>query len=354
MKYNGFNIRLLIAFAVLLAGTVISELFIRENRPVSCAGEMKEAVKLTEEWFSLIGQFKNEAGVVSDALSNVKYSYLIGDEWSDITTTLGSLDSKETATNPDFSALMVRLISEAGIKKGDRVGLILSGSFPSLGISTLAALQTMGIEAVVMSSLGASTYGANQPGATWLDFESTLATKGGLAYHSSVVSIGAGRDSGNGLPEEGIIDIKNAARRNNVELFIPESLRESIDMRYNLLMEAGIGLLINIGGNQSALGNCAHSTIIPNGLNESVKSCDDYERGLIYRLNESGIPFINLLNIKELAGQYGIAVSPGIDYPESINLYTVSRTNKPVLGLILLIGFIPLWFLRKRSEGSNK
>ena len=353
MSRLNLNIRLLIILGILLIGTVVSETFFRKSRPLDYAGEMKESVGLTKKWFSLIEQLKQERGVKSDVPSNVAYSYMLGDEWSEITTTLGSLEAKETSTNPDFSALAVRLLHEAKINKGDKVGVVLSGSFPSLSISVLAALQTMRVEAVVMSSAGASTYGANQPQVTWMDMESKLIKSGGMKYKSCLVSFGAGEDAGSGLSDEGLQSIRQAASRNDVQLFVPESLIQSIEKRAELFQSAKISLLINIGGSQTMLGDCPHSTSIPNGLHSKLATCKDELRGLIARMNEKGIPFIQLLDIKNLAGQYGIAVSPGISYAGSTNLFNTTRSNKPVLAMILLICLTPVYFMGKRPKILN-
>ena len=340
--------RLLIAFGVLLIGVVVSESFFRKSESLEFVSSMNESVELTKKWFSVIEQFKKGKGIKSDALSNVPYNYMIGDEWSEITTSLGSLESKKTSTNPDFSALIVRLLHEAGVSKGEKAGVILSGSFPSLAVSVLAALQTMEIEAYIMSSVGASTYGANQPDATWIDMESELIERGGLKYNSDLVSIGAGEDAGIGLSEEGLSDIRNTALRNKINLYIPGSLKESIEKRVELFKEKGISILINIGGNETAIGNCRHTLSIPNGLHSEVVRCIDETRGLISRMNEIGVPFINLLNIKDLASQYGISVSPGSDYAASTNLFKTTKTNKPVLAIILTICLIPVYILRKK------
>jgi poly-gamma-glutamate system protein len=348
MKRPGTNIRLLIAFLVLLAGTAFSVTIVRKQRPLPYCDVMEASAGLTRRMFGVIEQLKKERNIDSDAHSNVPYNFLIGDEWSEITTTLGSLEAKETSTNPDFSALIVRLLHEAGITQGDKVGVILSGSFPSLAISVLAALQTMDIEAVVMSSLGASTYGANQPGATWIDMETALKDNG-LKVNSVLVSAGAGNDSGEGLSPEGMSIISNAAYRNGVDLYIPATLHESILKRAEIFREADIALLINIGGNETALGNCAHSTSIPNGLQHGMTRCNDWDRGLISIFSESGIPFINLLDIKDLASRYGMAVSPGKEYSESTNLYNTAITNKILLAIVLAASLIPLFLLIRKS-----
>ncbi|NLE34546.1 MAG: poly-gamma-glutamate system protein [Bacteroidales bacterium] len=348
MKKADTDIRLLIAFVILLAVTTISAHFFRKPLPLPYTDDMHEAVTLAENMFGVIDRLKKERNIRSDAHSNVPYNYMIGNEWSEITTTLGSLDSKETSTNPDFAALIVRLLNEAGISSGDTVGVILSGSFPSLAISALAALQTMEIEPVVMSSVGASTYGANQPGATWIDMETAL-RQNGLRFKSVLISVGAGGDTGEGLLPEGMAAIVSAAHRNHVELFVPANLQESILKREVIFREANISLLINIGGNETALGGCSHALGIPNGLSYTMTHCNDGDRGLISRLNESGIPFINMLDIKDLASRYGIAVAPGTGYSESTNLYSATTTRKGVLAVILAVTLIPVFFLiRKR------
>lgn len=347
MMKPGLNIRLLIAFCVLLAATLIADSFYRKRMPVEPADKMKEAVELAEEWFPLIEELKRERAIVSDVSSNVPNSFMIGDEWTEMTTSLGSLQSKEISSNPDFAALMVRLVDEAGLKEGDRVGLIVSGSFPSLAISTLAALQTSGMDVLLMSSLGASTYGANQPLATWSDMEKVLRLRGGLEFKSSLVSMGADYDAGQGILEEGRDMILNAALRNNIDLYIPGDIIESINRRVEMLSEYNISLLVNIGGNQASMGTCAHTLGIPNGLVTQYQGCDDPDRGVIIRMSEQGVPFINLLNIKDLASTYGIDVAPGISYSESTNLYTSTQSNKTVITLLLLLGLVPLVFLRK-------
>lgn len=344
------NIKLLIAFAVLLAGTISADLFYRKKKPLNYAEEMHAAAELAQEWFYIIRDLKQEKGVKSDLISNVANNFMIGDEWSDITSSLGSLEAKEISTNPDFAALIVRFLHEAGLRKGDRVGLILSGSFPSLAISSLAALQTTGMDAIVMSSLGASTYGANQPQVTWIDMEKALIRRGGLEYRSTLVSMGAEDDSGLGLFGEGREIIMRAAERNNIDLYMPASLVESIEHRVKILTDNEISLLINIGGNQASMGNCSHTLGIPNGLNNDMNICDDPERGVISHMNEAGLPFINMLNMKDISSRYGIDGAPGIHYSVSTNLYSSTSTNKLAISIILLIGLIPIWFLRKGKD----
>ncbi len=306
---------------------------------------MNQAVELSQDWFNVIRKKKIEKGIVSDANSNVPNNHLIGDDFTSTTTTLGSLSAKEVSTNPDFAALMVRLLKEAGLKPGDKVGLVLSGSFPALAISTLAAIQILELEAIVMSSLGASTYGANQEEATWIDMEGWLAEDAGLKYASQVISRGAENDIGEGLTDEGIEIIKVAVSRNNRQLYLPESLIESIHYKLKIFSSEDIAVFINIGGNQSALGGCSHAASLPNGFNMELKLCNDPDRGLVQEMNAKGIPVINMLNIKDLAYPYGIDLLPGLDYAKSTNLFIDQKPNKKALLITLLIGFLGMIIL---------
>ncbi len=347
MKKLSFNIRLLITFIVILSGFLVSEFAITNYKKKKYNAKMLQAVDLTKKWFKIIGDEKKTRSIISDANSNTPYNYLIGNDFTFTTTTLGSLNAKEIATNPDFAALMVRLIKEANIKDNETVGVIISGSFPSLAISTLAALQTLELDIILMSSLGASSYGANQEQATWIDMETWLIEKGDLQYNSEILSLGAENDIGFGLSDEGIFTLHEAAKRNKRTFFLPNSLNYSIHKRTELFSSKEISLLINIGGNQAALGRCTHSVSIPNGLNKNIELCNDKDRGVIQEINSLGIPIINLLNIKELANKYGMDISPGISYSKSIKLFGETKRNKTIQIIALIISLLSLLIIVK-------
>ena len=342
MRNLSLNIRLLIVFSIFLIGFVISNFMFTTNKSSVYEKDMHQAVDLTIKWFGIIKNQKEVRGIQSDAVSNVPYSFLLGNDFTTITTTLGSLNAKEISTNPDFSALIVRLIKEAGIKENTKVGVILSGSFPSLSIATLAALQTLNLEVIMSSSLGASSYGANQESATWIDMENWLLEEGNLKYHSEIVSKGAENDIGLGLSDEGNMFLEDAARRNNRTLYSPQNLSQAITDRVNLFVSNNISLLINIGGNQAAMGSCTHSVSIPNGLNKNITLCNDKDRGVIQEMNALGIPVINLLNIKELANRYEMDISPGIQYSASKRLFNEKHINKTILSITLLVSLFCL------------
>ncbi|MEN8122302.1 MAG: poly-gamma-glutamate system protein [Bacteroidota bacterium] len=346
MKRLSLNIRLLIIFLIFFTGFLVSEFVFVYYKNRKNEKQMLQAVELTKEWFNVVQKEKEARNIFSDASSNVPHNYLIGNDFTLTTTTLGSIQAKEISTNPDFAALMVRLIKEAKIKKGDKVGVIISGSFPSLAISTLAALQTLKLDVILMSSLGASSYGANQPGASWLDIETWLIKKGNLNYKSVLVSRGAENDIGLGLSDEGVQLFQDAASRNKRKLFSPLNISQAINERVKIFSSNNISLLINIGGNQAALGKCVHSVSIPNGLNKNIQLCDDKDRGVIQEINAMGTPVINLLNIKELANKYGMDISPGIQYVKSLKLFKETKKSKLVLSITLIISLLSFMILK--------
>ncbi len=343
-----YELKLLLIFVLALLLILLIELQFTSSKERSDASKMKEAVNLAETWFAKIEMMKNERGIRNDTETNIKYKALIGDEFTDITTTLGSLEAKEISTNPEFAALIVKYLTDSNIDSTQKVGVILSGSFPSLAISSLAAIQTLNAKAIIFSSLGASMFGANQEGATWLDIENYLINNAGLKYKSYLVTLGAEADNGGGLREEGIKLLKTTAAYYNFDLYLPHSINESIEKKINILLKNNIDLLINIGGNQTGLGACVHSLLIPNGLHKRIESCNDEDRGIIMRLNEKSIPFINLLNIKNLAIANDISTNPSAGSSGSI--YKERKYQKfPLVFSITILSVLILLLGKKKS-----
>lgn len=331
------NIKFAIIFIICIAVVLFTELQINSQNVAKLSEKEDQAVKLTSDWFQLINQLKIEKGITNHDFDVLKYCGLMGIEYSTITTTLGSLEAKQTAINPFFSALILEYFESQNINQNSIVGLNISGSFPSLAIAALAATQTIGAKTILISSLGSSMYGANDPVCTWLDMEKYLNKYGNLETSSILVSPGGGNDIGLGLIDGGIEDIHLAADRNGVVLFMAKSLEESITKRLEIFKENKIDVLINIGGNHPAMGNCIHSLSIPNGMSLKLNSCNDDGRSLLFRISEMGIPIIHLLNLKELALRNGLQLTPSVAF--GINRIDNSEMSKSKLVIAsILIG----------------
>jgi poly-gamma-glutamate system protein len=343
---------------LVLAGCAVIALILVETRCTQIRqhpdyAEMKEAESLALYWNIIVSEKKKELGIVSQDLSgDVASGPFTGDEWSDITTTLGSLEAKELASDPAFAALAVRLLREAGIDSSDCVGVMVSGSFPSISTSVLAALQTIGAHVLLVSSLGASSYGANQPMATWADMESWLHTGGGLKYHSAIVTFGGEGDTGGGISDEGKEMLRAAIERTHAPFYHPLTLDSAISCRMHLFFgDRPVSLLINIGGSQAGLGACSHASTIPNGYHRNISTCDDPDRGVLSRASEAGVPVIHFLNIRSLAARTGLR-DTDMQTGEGGDIYYVLRRDPYALSVSLVLLAAGILALRPRRQPS--
>lgn len=281
-----------------------------------------EAVKAQSEALCYLDSLF--AGAVHNSThSKIPGKSLIGEDFSEITTTVGYLDSKISSLNPSFAALIVKYISDLKIKNKEKIGIIASGSFPALTIAALAACEKLGHNVIMVSSIGASSFGANNPLLTWADMEYSLYSAGRIHSRSRLLTPGGDDDLKAGLFENSLSLAELAAERTNSKMFIPKDFEDAKRIRREIFDEEKIALLINIGGNETALGKCAHSSQIPNGIIDEV-ICRHHDRGLIAEYS-GRIHVINLLNIKQLAQSNGINES-GLFSPS--DLESVVYTNK--------------------------
>ncbi|GAB4364784.1 MAG: poly-gamma-glutamate system protein [Calditrichia bacterium] len=275
---------------------------------------------------------------------------LIGAEFTPITTTLGNLEAKQTSLNPDFAALLVLWFSQLELQPGDRVGMQFSGSFPALCIAAIIAAEELQIVPVISSSIGASSFGANLPELTYPDIEKFLLQEGIINHGSTFVTPGGNEDNGSSFWQGGDSIAMQAAERNGYSLTIPNSLRESIQHKLKFFRENGeIKAFVNIGGNQSAIGNCPHSPVLPVGLVRSHPACHDSLRGLLMYSFEEKIPVIHLLNIRSVAAENGIHLTPyPLPEPGKSRVYYKIRNSKPVIIGALILLFAAIFFSHPR------
>ena len=192
-----------------------------------------------------------------------------------------------------------------------------SSSFPALNIASLCAVHTLKLKPIIISSIGASMYGANDPLLTWLDMERVLREKGILPYISKASSLGGIAETKGGLDEKGIEFGLDAIRRNGIPYLDEsgiETVRKDIERRLAIYDQAFGGkrpaAFINTGGPLTSLGNSPEAYSLSNGLLRKVPFSKHPERGIIFRMAEKDIPVIHLLNIKGLAHRYGLPIDP--------------------------------------------
>lgn len=242
---------------------------------------------------------------------------LPGPEYTLITTTLAPRRAKELSRHPDFAAVFVDWLEQAGVGPGTLVAVNFSGSFPALNISVLSAIQAIGAVPVPISSVGASTWGATDPEFTWLDMEARLQAAGMWSWRSTTASLGGGGDRGGGLTPEGKAMAMAAIQRNGIQPLLPSTLQEAIDLRLALYRESNHGelpaILVNVGGNHVVFGEGGHNTPLPEGLNYGYHPFLASHNGLAATFLRSNRPVIHVVNIARIAAKYSIdgTIQPG-------------------------------------------
>ena len=216
LRRNKFtHLSMIIIIIISILGLFLTEKT-KNLSPTSDYSLKFQAAQIMKESIKVINNYKVENELTIDKITDPNLTGLIGEEWTEITTTLGNLPAKRTATNPDFAALLIDLFIKAGLKRGDVIAIGASGSFPSLILATLSAAKALGLKAITICSLGSFMWGANNPELTWLDMEKILYKQGLLNYRTVASSIGAGEDNGEGLTEEGKKFILSAIQRNQI------------------------------------------------------------------------------------------------------------------------------------------
>jgi len=325
--------------------------------------EKLEAAMLSQEAAAYLKNFRLENSIFIDDVNDPNQTALIGQEYTLITTDRGYIEAKLTATNPNFAALIVQLLKDAGLEENENVAVAFSGSFPGLNISVMAALEALKLNPIVITSVGASNFGANDPYFTWLDMESLLNNSGIFHNKSVAASIGGGQDIGRGLSPQGRELIIKSIERNGSEFIHEKHLENSISRRMEIYDKFSGGkpvkAYINVGGGIASLGNTINGQLIHSGLTEHLPMSNFPLQGVIIQMGRKGIPIIHILNISQLATKFGLPLNPvplpepgegGIFIQEKYNLVITSIATA---FLITVIIFIYLAERRRHRLGTD-
>ena len=272
------------------------------------------AARLMRAGEDLICRAKQQAGVEPDTQSGADPTGMIGDEVTPLVTTLGSLEAKRTAANPMWAAVLVRELAARDIGRGDVIAAGFSGSFPGLNLAVLSAARTLGVEVMAVSSVTASTWGANQPGFTWPEMELRLVRSGLLPRASIAVTTGGDGDVANDLEPDGRAlarRIRDAsARALGVAALAPRSPRDAVAQRMASYRRGANGrrivLYVNVGGTAASLGSSDAVLRLRSGFLPARPFDRSEDRGVMARFAEQGVPVLTLLNIRDLAVRWGI------------------------------------------------
>jgi poly-gamma-glutamate system protein len=327
----------------------------RWYQPDPLQDEKNAAMELMHRSALAIKKEKLKLGIPIDRRFDTNDTGLVGVEYTDITTTVGSLVAKRTSTNPAFAAVVVDMLDRAGVRQGDRVAVSFSGSFPALNIAVLSAVRVMNLHPVIISSAGSSMYGANQPDMTWLDMERVLAEAGILPYRSIAASLGGIVATQGGLDGTGIEAGLKAIRRNGIPLIEEggnSTLTADVQKRLALFDQALGGrrpaAFLNVGGSLTSVGDGLGGHRIPTGLLNKVPAVRNPEQGIIFLMSKQGVPVIHLLKIKSIAAQYGIPFDPSpLPAGNTVKTPMTGRYSTPLAAVCLALMIVLLIFLKK-------
>lgn len=314
------SIRLLVLLAIISLAIFYLAEATRHKKQAPYYDLKMKAATLDKKCQDLIRDELQRRGVAIDFENDPQGSGLIGEQSTLITTDFGELRSKLITTNPDFAAVIVEMFKECGLKRGDKIAVGLTGSLPGANLALLAACEVMGIQPVTITSVGSSTWGANNPSFTWLDMEKMLYDAKLIRFRSVAASLGGGSDNGRGLSVTGRTLLLDAVKRNDMELIFTGnldnillaggSLRQNIDRRMEIYAKYEKGepyaAYVNIGGGLASLGSSQNGKLIASGVNLELYRRDFPARGVINIMAERKIPVIHILKLEEIAKTYGL------------------------------------------------
>ncbi len=276
--------------------------------------EMAQASRLMASAGAAIKECRESRGAKVDRETDPNGTGLIGLEASAITTSVGRLEAKRTTTNPNFAGLVVFLLHEAGARRGDAVAVGASSSFPALIVATLSAARVMGLEPLVISSLGASEWGANIPGFNWADMEDCLRAADVLDVRPIARAVGGDEDVGRDMSPEGRALLEARVRAGGAPFLEESDLERNVASRMEIYDKAAgarpIKAFVNIGGSWANLGTNAEVLKLRPGLAGAVMIPPPGERGVIQAMAAERVPVIHLLYVKGLCERYGLPWDP--------------------------------------------
>lgn len=189
-------------------------------------------------------------------------------ETSPLLTDIGKYEAKSTVLKPNFSALIIDQFSKSGLNKGDTIAVSMTGSMPGANIAVLMACEAMELEYILISSLGASSWGATDMNLSWPKMEKILYDNNLISKVSDKFTYGGGADY-----------LKRGTRYRKI--YGGESKRVSIDslmisLYPNKTMD---DLFILHGLSNDEVLNDSTGTILKTSINQRIsfyeKSCSD-------------------------------------------------------------------------------
>lgn len=343
----------LIAVAILLSAERFKVIYVQPHFE-----EKIEAAKRMQRGLDVIRTYRVRNAAAVDLDVDPTNSGLIGFATSSTTTNTGSLEAKRTTVNPNWAAVVVDLLTRSGVERGDLVAVGVSGSFPALNLAAFAAIEVLDLEAVSVASAGASSWGANIPGLSWLDMERVLIEAEVLSHGSVAASLGGTRDRAVGMRSSGRRRLRDAIERNGLIYIETKDEIESIERRMDIYAEHAGGrrysVYINAGGSLVSIGPKSVKRIYKPGLILKPHPRALQIDSVIMRFLSDGTPVINLSKVVPLAEQYGLPIEPSEMRPVGEgSVFEKREYSRPLLAGLLIFLLATLYGLLKLELGAR-
>ncbi|MEA3287675.1 MAG: poly-gamma-glutamate system protein [Candidatus Marinimicrobia bacterium] len=345
------RVEVLVVMAVLslLVFYTASSLTVKTQEPahaekIAAAERMKRAMQILKD-------DRLEEAIFMDDVNDPNETGLIGRQFTYLTTDEGDLNAKISVLDPNLAAMMIDYLIRAGVKQGDTVAVTLTGSMPGGNLAVLSALEEMKITPIIITSVGASQWGANVEDFTWLDMETLLYEAGEISFRTRAASLGGGSDIGRRLSPRGRALIQKAIARNGVDSLESKDLEDAIQLRMDrfatILPIKAYKAFLNVGGGAAVLGDAAYARLLQPGLTTRMRFESMRNGGVMAKFGREGVPIIHVLNIKRMFAEfdYPYAATPtpeigvGSFYAsEHYNLYTTALALIILLAMLVIVG----------------
>lgn len=309
------SVRVLVLIALVALGLLGAVETLRVKEKQRFYREKRAAAQLCLRAFEAIKEERLGRRIPIKPELDPSLSGLIGELLSKVTTNTGHLPAKQTSVNPNFAAAVVDMLMRTGVQPNDMVAVGMSGSFPALNTCVLAAIETLKLRPVIISSAGASQFGANNARFMWPDMESTLVQRRIFSHRSIGVSLGGIDDRALGLSDRGRQLIQKAIERNGYQFVETFSYDDSLEKRMSLYRlhgsEGEYKAYINVGGGTTSVGTKVGKEMFEPGLNRRMPRGPQID-SVMSRFAQLDVPVIHLSSIAKLAERYGFPPMPAV------------------------------------------
>lgn len=240
---------------------------------------------------------------------------MLGQEYTPMTTSIGTLSNKRTATSPDFAAALAKRMAELGVGKGDKVLIIQSGSFLGGDIAAIAAAEALGANVILIPSMGASQFGANDLELPLIDVLSLLIEKGVIHTQPIAAVIGGAAGTGRNM-EPGSPELLRASILRRGVMLVDDPVLKTMVDRLTVLVDTALGsrdqlkLMVKVGGSVISTGNCAENLNYSTEVRPRTDPCTGTTPGLLYLKGTETVPIIHVIDMTGMSQDMGLPYDP--------------------------------------------